>query len=69
MLRNKEDKNNARPTAPPTQHRRRLDFERDGLAGTIGWSTLDEDEADRLAADIERLLVDRVLADLRRPSK
>ena len=67
MRRNKTRNRKMRPSALPTQQRQRLEFEGNGIAGTIVWSPLDEDEAKRLAADIERLLVGRVLAGLREP--
>ena len=67
MKRNKTRDRKKRPSALPTQQSQRLGFKGNGITGTIVWSPLDEDEAQRLVADIERLLVDRVLTVLREP--
>jgi len=66
MPRNKKS-SNVQPSAPRSPQPQVLDFEGDGFEGTIVWSPLGEDESNAMAADIERLLVDRVLAALREP--
>lgn len=66
MPRNKGS-SNKQPSAPRSPRRQVLDFEGDGIEGTIVWSPLSKDESNEIAAKIERLLVDRVLAALREP--
>jgi len=65
MPRNKKSNSKTRPFTPQDQQRQSLNFEGHDTKGTIVWSPLDENETQRLAADIEKFLVDRVLAQIR----